>query len=476
MSTVRSKTAVFPLHWQVMTTLDRSTFWRTWCKSFRNKGLRDARAGFRIADRYWGASMAHSVVRLAVRLAVTLATLLLAGLPYTAAQELQELSNHDLESLLRTVPRFTGQFWVSGVSGDFKQVAVQFLATKEECEIKECQLDKVDKYIGLIDLNQRQLLAYGKVFTTEDDGWESIVGIRWQQRELITERRGGHIAIRDTRTLEITHLFAGYELGLVEPFYPQLHAARLAAGGRFLVALFAEHKARSILSSRGSLADFRKYFLGIFDLDARTIRARCPVEVETDENARPIAISGDGALVAYGRPGSERRPQVYVASVESCKTIRAWSFDSNLADLAFSADDASMILTFNRGATKALVQRLSDTGVILRVPSRDRVDGGLDSSFAVSPSGRWLAIDSSVYRKSFWELFSEFGHVENSGVDLWDLGKGRIAGRVRFGQSKIHTWASFWDSFQMVFSQDEQALAVFAPRSTLRFYRVPISP
>ncbi|OFV84968.1 MAG: hypothetical protein A2620_07750 [Acidobacteria bacterium RIFCSPHIGHO2_01_FULL_67_28] len=185
----------------------------------------------------------------------------------------------------------------------------------------------------------------------------------------------------------------------------------------------------------------------------------------------PVAISSNGRMIAYGRGDfAKRSPNLAVLDLDTCKPIAKWSLPWSIEGIEFAPDSKHLIVTCGYAGAKALMLDISDGRVALKIDNPG--EGTPDWSFAISNTGQWLAIDSSVYQIGIGERFSGIGHVDNLGADLWDLKSKKLVGRVRFPIKKVRSIPAGWES-GLRFTSDEKALAMWNYESAIVFYQLP---
>ena len=398
----------------------------------------------------------------------------LAPEPKEKVLVLLEIARYDLRAILGEMHASLGSGApLFDVSPDQRQLAVNFCVPTADSkgESQDNRASRHECYTGLADLESRRLARVVK--RPQPPSLRPFLFFRKDAPELISDGGLRSLVARDSRTLDVLYRFDPSDLRS-DPSVDLLFSRAVASrDGRNVLAVFAELAGPSIEGNEwlGWADRHKRDRFFVLDLTKRALVKDCAVVGENPWFSMPVAISSNGRMIAYGRGDfAKRSPNLAVLDLDTCKPIAKWSLPWSIEGIEFAPDSKHLIVTCGYAGAKALMLDISDGRVALKIDNPG--EGTPDWSFAISNTGQWLAIDSSVYQIGIGERFSGIGHVDNLGADLWDLKSKKLVGRVRFPIKKVRSIPAGWES-GLRFTSDEKALAMWNYESAIVFYQLP---
>ena len=389
-------------------------------------------------------------------------------LPEIARYDLRTILGEMHASLPTTIPAP-----LFDISPDQAQLAVNFCVPTPDSKAgsQGAGSGGRDCYTGLIDLDSRKLARVIK--SPQRTSLRPFLFFRKDAPELVSDGGLRSLVVHDSRTLDVLYRFDPTEPHSERSVDLLLSQAVPSRDVRNVLAAFAELTGPSIEGDEwlGWAERVKQDRFFVLDLTKKALVKDCAVVNENPWHSMSIALSPNGRMIAYGRGDfGKTSPNLVVLDVDTCKSIAKWSLPWWIGGIEFAPDSKHLIVTCGWAGAKALMLAISDGQVVFRIDNPG--EGTPDWSFAISNTGQWLAIDSSVYQIGIGERFSGIGHVDNLGADLWDLKSKKLVGRVRFPIKKVRSIPAGWES-GLRFTSDEKALAMWNYESAIVFYQLP---
>lgn len=373
------------------------------------------------------------------------------------AEDLREVDHLDIHRIARTIERSSFLF---SFSPNGSQIATR-VRVQDAFTIGSSNATS-HEVIALIDRFEKRLVGTSRGLAPSKT-FLQFMAIR-NDSHTILFNDSYDLAELDSGTLRELHRISTDHFE--SPSKVMLSAVGLGAKGRFLAAIYTEGSGTPEeirLTRRTRAFETRLY---VFDLGTRSIHGQCLLEAGPDDVLQ-VVVSSSGSIVVIARRAEGREDtSVRVLEINGCKSTREWRTKDGVSDVALFPDESAVALAFSGNETMGRVMRLSDGAPLLEIRGKGR--GTLRRRLAISPDGRWLAVDMSTMRSRF---LSEKTELRNLGASVWDLAAGRHVGNARLPTNMRESGMGSLGS--MAFSPDSRYLAISAPDGTLRFFAVP---